>query len=81
MAEEGGEQAQDYKLVTESGQVYRSKQNNKYSETVNRSFGYTGKGVATYPNGDTYDGHFVNGVSYHAKLCFQTIINRLVFLM
>ena len=33
------------------------------SETVNKSFGYTGKGVATYPNGDTYDGFFVNGVS------------------
>jgi len=33
---------------------------------VNKSFGYTGKGVATYPNGDIYDGYFVNGVS---KLC------------
>jgi hypothetical protein len=34
-----------------------------YRETVNKSYGYTGKGVATYPNGDTYEGHFVNGVS------------------
>lgn len=34
-----------------------------YSETVTRSFGYNGKGVATYPNGDIYDGHFKDGVS------------------
>jgi hypothetical protein len=33
-----------------------------YSETVTKSYGYTGKGVATYPNGDIYKGHFVNGV-------------------
>jgi hypothetical protein len=31
-------------------------------ETVNKSYGYSGKGVATYPNGDIYEGHFVNGV-------------------
>ncbi len=31
-------------------------------ETVNKSYGYTGKGVATYPNGDVYEGTFVNGV-------------------
>jgi len=24
---------------------------------------FDGKGVATYPNGDTYDGYFVAGVS------------------
>ena len=32
------------------------------SETVNKSYGYTGKGTATYPNGDIYDGEFVEGV-------------------
>ncbi len=65
MAEEGGESAQqEYKLVTEAGQGTRQITNLFfYSETVNKSFGYTGKGVATYPNGDTYDGFFVNGVS------------------
>ena len=37
-------------------------------ETVNRSYGYSGKGVATYPNGDIYEGHFANGVSYISSL-------------
>lgn len=32
------------------------------SETVNKSYGYTGKGTATYPNGDIYEGQFVEGV-------------------
>ena len=34
-----------------------------FRETVTKSFGYNGKGVATYPNGDIYDGHFKDGVS------------------
>lgn len=35
-----------------------------YSETEKKSYGYTGRGVATYPNGDIYDGPFENGVSF-----------------
>ena len=32
-------------------------------EALTKSYNFTGKGVATYPNGDIYDGHFVEGVS------------------
>ena len=32
------------------------------SETLKKSYGYTGRGVATYPNGDIYEGSFENGV-------------------
>ena len=28
----------------------------------NSTKGYTGKGLATYPNGETYDGDYVEGV-------------------
>ena len=41
---------------------------NKYTLTTDKgearpcSKGYTGKGVAVYPNGDIYDGDFVDGV-------------------
>ena len=41
----------EYKLETSNGHV------------LNESKDYTGKGKATYPNGDTYDGEFQNGVS------------------
>ena len=51
MAEEGLEQLVEYKLETSNGHV------------LNESKDYTGKGKATYPNGDTYDGEFQNGVS------------------
>jgi hypothetical protein len=33
------------------------------SETKNSSKDYTGKGTATYSNGDVYIGDFLNGVS------------------
>lgn len=33
-----------------------------YSEVQKKSRGYSGKGVATYPNGDVYDGYFVDGL-------------------
>ena len=49
MAEE--ETLVEYKLETDKG------------HTFNSSKDYTGKGKATYPNGDTYDGSFENGVS------------------
>ena len=42
----------EYQLVTDKGLVQ------------NNSKEYTGPGKATYPNGDTYDGHFANGVSH-----------------
>ena len=32
------------------------------SEAVKTSRHYNGKGVATYPNGDVYDGYFVDGL-------------------
>ena len=32
-----------------------------YSDVVATSRNYSGKGVATYPNGDIYDGYFVVG--------------------
>jgi len=51
MAEEGAEALVEYKLETSNGHV------------LNESKDYTGKGKATYPNGDTYDGEFSGGVS------------------
>ncbi|KAF4665684.1 hypothetical protein FOL46_003514 [Perkinsus olseni] len=44
------EEAVLYSLVTEEG------------ETRPSAFGYTGKGTATYPNGDVYEGHFKDGM-------------------
>eukprot|EP00831_Metopus_contortus_P013279 TRINITY_DN1537_c0_g1_i7.p1 TRINITY_DN1537_c0_g1~~TRINITY_DN1537_c0_g1_i7.p1 ORF type:complete len:216 (+),score=41.98 TRINITY_DN1537_c0_g1_i7:183-830(+) len=41
---------EEYSLVTAAG------------ETLKASRGYTGKGVATYVNGDKYDGDFVEGI-------------------
>lgn len=35
-----------------------------YSETVETSRGYTGKGVATYVNGDIYDGYYKDGLRH-----------------
>ena len=32
------------------------------SEVLKVSHGFTGRGIATYPNGDVYEGPFVNGV-------------------
>lgn len=33
------------------------------STTRNRTDNYTGKGTATYPNGDVFKGDFLDGVS------------------
>ena len=49
MSENGDKQ--EYKLVNAAGDELKS------------SNGYTGKGVATYTNGDIYDGPFKDGVS------------------
>jgi len=49
------EEAVEYTLTTESGLFWNR-------EVLKKSRGYTGKGNATYPNGDTYEGHFVDGV-------------------
>jgi len=35
--------------------------NYPYSDVVATSRNYSGKGIATYPNGDVYDGYFVVG--------------------
>ena len=45
--EEGGPA---YKFITENGE----------EKTTSR--GYSGKAVAQYPNGDTYDGEFMDGI-------------------
>jgi hypothetical protein len=45
--EEGGSK---YTFQTENG------------ETKSMSRGYTGKAVASYPNGDVYDGDFLDGI-------------------
>jgi hypothetical protein len=37
-------------------------------ETRNTSKDYTGKGTATYSNGDVYIGDFKDGVSINSKL-------------
>ena len=34
-------------------------------EALTKSYNFTGKGVATYSNGDIYDGHFFEGVRIH----------------
>lgn len=49
MAEEG---EGNYTLVKENG------------ESSNSSRDYTGKGTATYANGEIYEGEFVEGVSF-----------------
>ena len=41
---------------------------NEAGEELKTSRGYTGKGVATYSNGDTYDGFFKDGVSFYYLL-------------
>ena len=35
-----------------------------YRDTVKTSRNYNGKGVATYPNGDIYDGYFKDGLRH-----------------
>ena len=44
---------------------------------MKKSYGYTGKGTATYPNGDIYDGYFVNGV----RITFIFFINFAIIMM
>ena len=41
------------------------------SETLKNSRGYNGSGVATYPNADTYDGQFKDGVFYIYLILFS----------
>lgn len=43
------EEGPKYVFITENG------------ETKTTSRGYTGKAIAQYPNGDVYDGDFVDG--------------------
>ena len=50
MAEEGEEGGPAYKFITENQEV----------KTTSR--GYSGKAIAQYPNGDTYDGEFMDGI-------------------
>ena len=45
----------EYKLVDADGQERTS------------SRGYTGRGTATYPTGDTYTGDFLDGVSFTSQ--------------
>lgn len=62
MAEEGAEGLVEYKLETSNGHV------------LNESKDYNGKGKATYPNGDTYDGEFKNGVSRYITYILSLLI-------
>ena len=49
MAEEG-EDGPKYKFITENGEI------------KDTSRGYSGKALAQYPNGDTYEGEFMDGI-------------------
>ena len=51
----------EYQLVTPDGVTQKTSKD------------FTGKGIATYPNGDVYDGGFVDGVSSNLRgklICF-----------
>jgi len=37
---------------------------NAAGEQLKTSLNYTGRGTANYPNGDIYEGEFMNGVKY-----------------
>ena len=50
MAEEEKKEEVPYQFTPEGGAA------------SNSSKGYTGKGVAVYPNGETYDGDYLDGV-------------------
>ena len=50
MAEEGEEGGPKYIFITENGEEKKT------------SRGYTSKAIAHYPNGDVYDGYFVEGI-------------------
>lgn len=64
MADEApAESLVEYQLVTDKG------------ETKNTSKEYTGKGTATYPNGDVYIGDFVDGVSSLLIILITVIID------
>ena len=52
MAEEAQQQLGDYALVTAAG------------ENLKSSKDFNGQGTATYPNGDQYEGNFVNGLRH-----------------
>ena len=57
----------EYKLETSNGHV------------LNESKDYTGKGKATYPNGDTYDGEFQGGVSSFTHfICYLYLFVHIV---
>lgn len=56
MAEEDKKEEQPYQFTPEGGAA------------TNSSKGYTGKGVAVYPNGETYDGDYVEGVTPYIML-------------
>lgn len=51
MAEEEKKEEVPYQFTPEGGAA------------SNSSKGYTGKGVAVYPNGETYDGDYLDGVT------------------
>ena len=59
-----------------------------FSQTLTTSEGYSGKGTATYPNGDTFKGDFVNGVStivlfdnaFSLNSCATELVNTLISL-
>jgi hypothetical protein len=56
MAEEEKKEEQPFQFVPEGG------------EPTNSSKDFTGKATATYPNGEIYEGLYLNGVKYVANL-------------
>ena len=44
-----------------------------YSNTQTSSRNYTGRGTANYPNGDTFTGDFLDGVSFNCFPLFRSL--------
>ena len=59
--EEGGPK---YKFTTENGEV----------KTTSR--GYTSKGIADYPNGDIYEGYYIEGIREGAGIYRYAVSNE-----
>ena len=59
------EEAREYTLIDAEGNSRTSSRN------------YTGKGTANYPNGDTYTGDFLDGVSIGSAHYWHLFANQM----